>query len=291
MGAPSSLPRYHALRRTIQVGLLLFYTLCPWVGLLRIDIDARTVTYFGNAYPLDWPYVLGLIIPFIVLVWGLALLSYLKGRVFCGWGCPYSSAVELFDGLRTVFGAGRNRAVAAWMRRSALHRWSLRLGAALTLVAAPALLALSLAAYFWDPAKILHLVFHTPWGTGGSVQTLLLSFIAFTTVLGWLAGFLVRFHFCRLVCIYGMGQAMAASSGDPKTILRPRYRSESLAACGSCQACLKACHLDLDPREEDLVFGVAYGCFNCGECVEVCGTVQGHKGAEALLDFSSGGRR
>lgn len=291
MGAPSPAPRYHALRRTVQVGLLLLYTLGPWLSLMRIDIDARTVVYFGTAYPLDWPYVLGLIVPFVIVVWALALLSYLKGRVFCGWGCPYSSALELFEGLRTVFGTGRNRLVAAWMRRSALHRWGLRLLAALTLIAAPAVLALSLAAYFWDPAKILALVFRTPWGSGGSVQTLLLSFIAFTAVLGWLAGFFVRFHFCRLVCIYGMGQAMTASSGDPKTILRPRYRPESLDACGACQACLKACHLDLDPREKQLVFGVADGCFNCGECVEICGTVQGHKGASPLLDFSSGGRR
>ncbi|MBS1783794.1 MAG: 4Fe-4S binding protein [Acidobacteria bacterium] len=291
MGASPSAPRYHALRRSVQVGLLLFYTLCPWLGLMRVDIDARTVTYFGTAYPLDWPYTLGLMILFVVIVWSLAILSYLKGRVFCGWGCPYSSAVELFDGLRTVFGNGKNRAVAAWMRRSVFHRWGLRVGAALTLVAAPTILALSLAAYFWDPGKVLGLVFRTPWGAGGPVQTLLLAFIVFTALLGWLAGYFVRFHFCRLVCIYGMGQAMAASSGDPKTILRPRYLPASLDACGSCQACLKACHLELDPREKHLVFGVADGCFNCGECVEVCGTVQSHKGNAPLLDFSSGSRR
>jgi len=195
--------------------------------------------------------------------------------------------VELFEGLRTVFGSGKNRLVAAWMRRSALHRWGLRAGAVLTLVGAPALLALSLAAYFWDPSQVLRLVFGTRWGAGGPVQTLLLAFIAFTLALSWLAGFVVRFHFCRLVCIYGMGQAMAASSGDAKTILRPRYAPESLDACGSCQAC----HLDLDPRASRLVFGVADGCFNCGECVEVCGTVQEHKQAPPLLDFSSGGQR
>ena len=71
-------------------------------------------------------------------------------------------------------------------------------------------------------------------------------------VCSWVAGFLVRFNFCRMVCIYGMGQAMAASSAEPERILRPRFRPETLAAGGHCQACLKACFLELDPRAEQL---------------------------------------
>ncbi|HJU83445.1 MAG TPA: 4Fe-4S binding protein [Holophagaceae bacterium] len=282
-------PRFHVARRITQVGLLLFWALGPWLDFTRIDIQDQSVTYLGRTYPLTFPYVLGLIIPFVVTVWGLALLSYLKGRVFCGWACPYGSVVELFDGLRTAVWKGTNRKVAAWMRRSALHRWSLRTGAALTLFLAPVALALCLAAYLYSPAKIVALLRMAP-GAGGTPQLALWTWIALVVVIGWVAGFLVRFHFCRYVCIYGMAQAMVASTADDRTILRPRFLPAELDACGSCQACLKACFVDLDPREQHLQLGFGLGCFNCGECVEVCGTVQGHKDQAPLLSFR-GGRR
>ena len=290
MGASTSTPaRFHVARRITQVGLLLFWILCPWVDLLRLDIQDQTVTYAGTTYPLTFPYVLGLIVPFVLTIWGIALITYFKGRVFCGWACPYGSAVELFDGLRTAIWKGSNRKVAAWMRRSPLHKWGLRVAALLTLTAAPAILALSLAAYLFEPSKIMALL-RLPMGAGGNSQLALYTWIGLVLVVGLLAGFLVRFDFCRYICIYGMGQAMVVSTADSKSILRPRYLPESLDACGSCQACLKACFVDLDPREDDLQLGFGQGCFNCGDCVEVCGTVQASKGGDPLLSFTGGGR-
>ena len=59
--------------------------------------------------------------------------------------------------------------------------------------------------------------------------------------------------------------------------------------CGSCQACLKACFVDLDPRGQQLILGFSDGCFNCGDCVDACRTVQLHRGGASLLSFRSGG--
>jgi ferredoxin-type protein NapH len=280
--------RFHVARRVVQVGLLLLWTLTPWLDLTRIDIQDQTVTYFGSTYPLAFPHVLGLIIPFVITVWGLAILSYFKGRVFCGWACPYGSAVELFDGLRTALWNGTNRKVAAWMRRSAFHRGALRVGALLTLLIAPTILALSLGAYLYSPSKIIALFFRTPWGHGGDGQTALLVWVGLTIFMSLAAGFFVRFHFCRLVCIYGMGQAMTASTADQKKILRPRFLPADTDACGGCQACLKACFVELDPREKHLELGFGIGCFNCGDCMDACVTVQAHHDRGPLLSFKSG---
>lgn len=289
VGAPAPRPRaearYHRWRRACQIALLLLGAGLPWLNGFRIDMPAGKVVYLGRTYPLEWPYVLGMIIPFLAVVWGLALLSWLKGRVFCGWACPYGSLVEFFDGLRTALGGGSSRKVASWMRRSPLHRWALRVGAGATLLAAPLLLGVSLAAYLYPPQRIL-LDLSTPPVFAQAGQTVLWAWLALTVVVSWTAGFLVRFHFCRMVCIYGMGQAMAASSREPAKVLRPRYRPEELGACGSCQACLKACFLELDPRAPELRLGFSTGCFNCGDCLDVCATVQNHKGHPALLTFA-----
>jgi polyferredoxin len=286
MSSPAAAPRisYHVARRCLQVALLVVWTLTPWLDWARIDIPSQRLVILGVEGPLAFPFVLRLIIPFVATVWAIALLSWFKGRVFCGWACPYGSSVELFDGLRTALTGGTNRKVAAWLRRSWLHRWTLRAGAGLTLLAAPVVLALSLAAYLYEPARILEALAAAP-GRGGEVQTALYVWIALVTLISHLAGFFVRFHFCRMVCIYGMGQAMVASSADERTILRPRFEAAGLDACGSCRACLKACPVELDPRDPDLILGFSAGCFNCGDCMDVCRLVQGHKGEGPLLSF------
>ena len=48
---------------------------------------------------------------------------------------------------------------------------------------------------------------------------------------------------------------------------------------------------DLDPREKNLQLGFGSGCFNCGECVDICATVQSHKAQDPLLSFRSGKAR
>ncbi len=288
MAAPA--PVYHLPRRIVQLATLALGMAQPWLDWVRIDIGDQTVTYFGTTYPLQMPQALGLIIPFVILVWGIAGLTYVKGRVFCGWACPYGTAVELFDGLRTALWKGTHRKVASWMRRSLGHRIFLRGLAVLTLVVVPAALALSMAAYLWSPAKILATL-RLPWGQGGTEQTALWAWLALNWLVAVLGGFFVRFHFCRYVCIYGMGQAMVVSTADAKTVLRPRFLPASTEACGGCQACLKACFVDLDPREKHLQLGFGSGCFNCGECVDICATVQAHKEQDPFLSFRSGKAR
>lgn len=281
---------FHVVRRITQVLLLLLWVFLPWLDVLRIEIQGShgpRIIYLGQDYPMDFPYVLGLIIPFVILIWGIALLTYFKGRVFCGWACPYGSCVELFDGLSTAVWKGTNRKVAAWVKRSPFHKWTLRLGAGFTLVSAPLALALSLAAYLMPPRQIVQKLFATPWGQGGMLQTTLLAWVALTLLISWLAGFAVKFHFCRMVCIYGMGQAMVVSAAPSTQILRPRFLPGSTGACGTCQACLKACFVDLDPRAKHLVLGFSTGCFNCGDCVDICTKVQGHKGEPSLLSFKT----
>ncbi len=276
--------RRHRARRVVQVLVLAGGVLMPWLNGVRLDLPGSQVVYAGRAYPLGWPHVLGLIVPFVVLIWGLAYLAYRRGRVFCGWACPYGSLVEAFDALRTALGRGRHRRVAAWMRRGPLHRWALRGGALLVLTVVPLVMAASLAAYLVPPARILQALGRLPV-LSDTGQTAIWAWMALVLLGSWAAGFVVRFHFCRMVCIYGMGQAMAASAADPARILRPRFMPGSLDACGTCQACVKACFVDLDPRTPDLRLGFSDGCFNCGDCVDHCETVQGHKGASALLTF------
>ena len=64
----------HARRRVSQIAVLLLGAGLPWFSIFRLDMPALRVVYLGRAYPLEWPYVLGMILPFLVVVWGLGVL-------------------------------------------------------------------------------------------------------------------------------------------------------------------------------------------------------------------------
>ena len=84
----------HLRRRVVQIAVLVLGVAVPWCDAVRIDMPAARVVYLGRAYPLEWPYVLGLIIPFLVVVWAVAGFGYFwPAWVMAGWGVFLALAV------------------------------------------------------------------------------------------------------------------------------------------------------------------------------------------------------
>ena len=87
-------------RRTFQTGASLLFLLAPFVelggrGLLRLDLETRTLEAFGGAIHLDDLHLvllLGLIALFAFL-----LATVVLGRVWCGWACPQTILSDLVE--------------------------------------------------------------------------------------------------------------------------------------------------------------------------------------------------
>jgi len=79
--------------------LILFYAL-PWLRwnghqALLLDINARRFDLFGWTL---WPGDVGVLIGLLaVLAVGLALLTHLAGRIWCGHACPQTLWRRAFD--------------------------------------------------------------------------------------------------------------------------------------------------------------------------------------------------
>ena len=273
---------FHLFRRFTQTLSFIFLFLVPFLDIFRIDIKENEFISLGKHYSFTTLNGIYLALGFVIFLSFFIILSYSKGRVFCGWSCPYGSTIEFFNVIRTVFGSGTNRWVYGFMNRSSMHRILAQTLCILFLFIAPIITALGLSAYLVNPSRILNTVLNL--STLNTEGVLLISWIFLFIVLTWICGFIVRFDFCRIVCIYGMGQSIIYSSNDQDSKLRPRFTSE-LSACGTCTACLNTCFVDLDPRSDSLVIGYGEGCFNCGDCVDICTVVQEHQGKDSLLTF------
>ncbi len=275
---------FHNYRRLSQILSFLFLLSLPFLNIFRIDIKENQLIFLRNNYPFTTTNGIYFAIGFFLFLSFFIVLSYSKGRVFCGWSCPYGSTIEFFNIIRTIFGSGTNRWIHGFINRSIVHRIVAQTLSIIFLFMAPITIALGLSAYLVDPSRILYIVNNLT--VLNTESGLLIGWVVLFVLLTWIVGFVVRFDFCRIVCIYGMGQSIIYSSNDQDKKLRPRFES-TLDECGSCAACLNACFVDLDPRSESLFIGYGEGCFNCGDCVDICSVVQKHKGNDSLITFRS----
>lgn len=278
---------FHMLRRGTQWITILLILVIPWLNILRFDFVQNKIILLGLASDLDTSKGLQFTLLFLVLFAFAVVLSFYKGRVFCGWSCPYGSLIEFSDAVSTLFNKGRNRWVAGFISRSRIHKLSLRVIFCLLVICIPHIIALSLAAYFVDPVLIKNLFLSIPGTYSDPLLQTLMYWSCFFSAIFYAAGFLIKHNFCRILCIYGMGQSMVAETRESNKILRPRFTPETLDACGNCQACLNACIVDLDPRAQQLNVGFGSGCFNCGDCLDICTIVQQHKYQPSLITFES----
>ena len=93
-------PRPRHWRGTLSAALLVLFYALPWLRwdgrqALLLDINARRFDLFGWTL---WPGDVGVLVGLLaVLAVGLALLTHLAGRIWCGHACPQTLWRRAFD--------------------------------------------------------------------------------------------------------------------------------------------------------------------------------------------------
>ncbi len=255
--------------------------LSPVLGIFQLDVINQHMIFLGQPYPFNQGTLMWLPICFFGAVLIIAFSCTLGGRLFCGWVCPHNAMTEWTHNLRMLIGIGKRPYYLTRLEQQ--WPWVRAASILISLVWALAVTYLisTLFLFYFVPVQWFfdHLISGTLPFIVWSGQGLLMLIGLFLLYAGH--------EFCRNACPYGIAQSLSAYLSAKWLPMEIRYRfGDDQSACKSCHACQSSCPVDIDPRKpENLLVGIAEGCFNCGECIDACSYVRSPKNEPGLLYF------
>lgn len=264
-------------RRDIsQAILILIFLILPWtqvngVQTILLDIPLRKFQIFGATF---WAYDAPLVFfIFIIAAMGLAFVTAIWGRVWCGWACP-----------QTVFIDGLFRRVEIWIEGTHLKRRQL-LAASLSFekifkksfkwfifFILCSVIAHSLIAYFVGADVLIKMMQKNP----SENKTYFILVTSVTALLlfnfGWF-----KEQFCIIMCPYGRFQSVLMDQnsmavlydekrGEPRK--NPTVPKEQQGDCVACNKCVQVCPTGIDIRK-----GIQLECIACTACIDACNEI------------------
>ncbi|MDG0816013.1 cytochrome c oxidase accessory protein CcoG [Bdellovibrio svalbardensis] len=264
---------YRKHRTWTQLVLLVIFLGLPWTTIqgrqtILLNIPDREFALFGMLFKSHDAPLIFFILAFVTL--GLAFVTSIWGRVWCGWACP-----------QTVFIDAIYRRIELWTEGPYLKRRQLQ-ASPMTMekflksgskwflfVVVSSLIAHSFMAYFVGAKNLIQMIQNPP----DENLTYFILVSAFTgLILFDFAWF--REQFCVIMCPYGRIQSLLLDQkslaivydvkrGEPRKA--PNVPKEQQGDCVACNRCVQVCPTGIDIRN-----GLQMECIACTACADAC---------------------
>ncbi|WP_414018858.1 cytochrome c oxidase accessory protein CcoG [Idiomarina loihiensis] len=283
--------KYQRNRRYLNVFLMLLFVCIPFIQYngqqaILFDVAQQTLRFFSiKLFPQDL-IIFSLI--FILSAFVLFAVTVRYGRVWCGFTCPQTVWMLMFNWIERRIEGTANQSRALDKAPLSVEKVAKK-GFKHFIWAAVALLtSLTFMSYF-TPVKELYSGFFTLSSSGLIYGWVLVLAACTYGNAGWL-----REKMCQHMCPYARFQSAMFDSGTKLVTYDatrgedrgPRKRGSApseLGDCVDCKLCVQVCPAGIDIRN-----GLQYECINCGLCVDACNKVMDNFGYEReLIGFRS----
>ncbi len=266
--------RFKRYKAGVHALLVAIFLVGPWIHwnghqLIHLDVANRKFQIFGmQLWAHDVPMGFLLMLSFALAI---ALITAVKGRLWCGWACP-----------QTVFIEGIYRRIEQWIEGPSRTRKArdegpltgdkvfLKALKYFAYVGVSLVVAHSFLAYFVGSHELLHMIRQPPSDNWTPFLVVAFTTAVFTFDFGWF-----REQFCVIMCPYGRFQSVLMDEnsmivgyderrGEP----RRGTTAEGQGDCVNCFRCVQVCPTGVDIRR-----GVQMECIACTACIDACDEV------------------
>lgn len=262
-------------RRTIFYWfLILIYLVLPWIYIdgkqwILLNLPKREFTLFGTMfYAHDGPLLIFIMLGFL---FGIAFVTSIWGRLWCGWACPQTVFIDVIYRRieRIVEGNARARKALAsspWTFKKLVlksTKWLLFLLVSLHIVH-------SFLGYFVGTHELFWITLQNPAHNYNLFITMLFLTGLVLFDFGWF-----REQFCIIACPYGRFQSVLMDDssmivgydynrGEPRRNIGIVPKDKE-GDCIDCNRCVKSCPTGIDIRR-----GTQLECIACTMCMDAC---------------------
>ncbi|WP_448564655.1 cytochrome c oxidase accessory protein CcoG [Thalassotalea ganghwensis] len=283
---------FQKLRRYLSTILMLFFVVIPLIRFqghqaVLFDVEQQTLQLFSFVlFPQDM-VIFSLLFAFAAFA--LFYISSLYGRVWCGFACPQTIWMLMFNWVERRIEGSANKSKqldkANWgMRKLAIKVVKHSIWLLISL-----LTSLVFISYF-VPVEELYLEFFT-----FKSSPIIVGWVLFFMVCTYLNAGWIKEKMCQHMCPYSRFQSSMFNDAT-KLITYNQTRGESrgkrkrnivkpneLGDCVDCNLCVEVCPVGIDIRD-----GLQYDCIHCGLCIDACNQTMEKFGYQNnLISFSN----